>query len=180
MNDEELMQAYIEGNMEAFESLYARHKGRIFAYLMTRVRDRSEAEDIFQAVFAKLHRSRHQYRQEIPFLPWIFTITRNSLIDHIRSKEAYAKHIIVSEEAVYAYAEPVSDDAPMHAVTAEMTKLNQNQRRAIELRFNQGLTFEEIAEQMQTSADNARQLISRAIRKLRGLITDKEEHRENK
>jgi RNA polymerase sigma-70 factor (ECF subfamily) len=45
----------------------------------------------------------------------------------------------------------------------------------LELRFNQGLTFAEIAEQTQTSADNSRQLISRAVRKLRTLMIKKEQ-----
>lgn len=178
VTDEELMLAYIDGDMAAFELLYARHKGRVFGFLMNKLRDRGEAEDVFQAIFTKLHRGREQYRQDIPFLPWLFTIARNTLIDHVRKKATYAQHITVDEEAVQAHAAPAAEKTSIHAAVAELASLNESQRRALELRFDQGLTFSEIAEQMQTSADNARQIISRAIRKLRDLMVGKEPRRE--
>jgi len=178
LTDEELMLAYIKEDMEAFEALYRRHKNRVFGFLMARLKDRSEAEDVFQMIFDKLHRKRHQYRGDIPFLPWLFTLARNTLIDHVRKREVHTKHVTVSAEAVEAYAAPVFDNAPIHAAVAELASLNESQRKALELRFNQGLTFAEIAEQMQTSADNSRQIISRAIRKLRSLMAGKEHHHE--
>lgn len=172
------MLAYIEDDMEAFELLYNRHKGRVLGFLLGRLRDRSEAEDVFQAVFTKLHRKRQQYRPEIPFLPWLFTLARNTLIDHVRKREAEGKHVTVSAEAVESYAAPVSDSSPINTAVAELSRLNQSQRQALELRFNQGLSFAEIAEQMHTSADNSRQMISRAIRKLRSLMVGKERRHE--
>jgi len=179
LTDEELMVAYVEGDAEAFEILYGRHKSRVLGFLMTKLRDRNEAEDVFQTAFTKLHHGRHKYRQDIPFLPWLFTITRNALVDHVRKKGAHDRHITVSEEVVNDYAEQVIDTTPIQATFTELSKLNESQRQALELRFNQGLTFAEIAEQMQTSADNSRQLISRAVRKLRTLMI-KKEHKDEK
>ncbi|MBE0575997.1 MAG: RNA polymerase sigma factor [Desulfuromonadales bacterium] len=178
MTDEELMLAYIDDDMAAFEVLYERHKKRVFGFLMARLKDHGEAEDVFQAVFAKLHRKRHQYRQDIPFLPWLFTLVRNTLIDHVRKRDVYEKHVVVSAKTVETYAAPVPDETSIHVAVAELSRLNESQRRALELRFNQGLSFAEIAEQMQTSADNSRQIISRAIRKLRTLMVKKEKHHE--
>lgn len=174
------MLAYIDGDMEAFAVLYGRHKSRVFGFLMARLKDRSEAEDVFQAVFDKLHRKRHLYRQEIPFLPWLFTLARNTLIDQVRKRDAYRKYVTVSEADMDSYATPAPDNSPINAAFAEISKLNESQRQALELRFNQGLTFAEIAEQMQTSADNARQIISRTIRKLRGQMAGKEKIFEKK
>ena len=178
MTDEELMQAYRDGDAEAFAALYERHKRRILGFLLTRIQDRDEAEDVFQSVFTKLHRSRHRYRPEIPFLPWIFTLVRNTLIDHVRKKETYARHITTSEEAVASHAASNAGADSIHSAIAGLSGLNENQRRTLELRFNQGLTFAEIAVQMQTSADNARQIASRAIRKLRRQIVGKERRHE--
>ena len=175
MTDEELMLAYIEGDVEAFEALYERHKKRIFGFLIARLKDRSEAEDVFQSVFVKFHRSRDKYRQEIPFLPWLFTLARNTLIDHVRKRDAYGKHVTVSAEIIESYVAPVSDTSSIHAAFAELSRLTDTQRKALELRFNQGLTFDEIGSQMQTSAVNSRQIISRAIRKLRSLMVVKGE-----
>jgi RNA polymerase sigma-70 factor (ECF subfamily) len=178
LTDEELMVAYVDGDAEAFEILYGRHKSRVLGFLMTKLRDLNEAEDVFQTAFTKLHNGRHKYRHDIPFLPWLFTITRNTLIDHVRKKGIHDRHITVSDEVVNGYAEPVIDTTPIQATFTELSKLNESQRQALELRFNQGLAFAEIAEQMQTSADNSRQLVSRAVRKLRTLMIKKEQRDE--
>ncbi len=167
------MLSYLDGDFEAFESLYARHRNRIFGFLMKRLKDRGEAEDVFQSVFDKLHRKRGQYRKDIPFLPWLFTLVRNTLIDHLRKKATQDKYLTFSGKLVEAYSVPASEGLSINAAIAELSSLNENQRQALELRFNQGLTFNEIAEQMQTSTDNSRQIISRAVRKLRKLVVVK-------
>lgn len=168
------MAAYANGDIEAFHTLYERHKKRVFGYLMAKLRDRSEAEDVFQSVFVKLHAARQKYKQEIPFLPWVFTITRHVLIDHVRKKSTYSKHITVSEEEVERCADPTPDTAQIGLAIGGFSSLTDAQRLALELRFNEGLTFSEISEQMKTTADNARQIISRAVRKLRKLMKGKE------
>jgi len=165
------MVAYADGDMEAFHALYRRHKDRVLGFLAARLDDRSEAEDVFQAVFAKLHAARRRYRQEIPFLAWIFTIARNTLIDHTRKQHSYRKYVTTSEEAVEQYIDPGRPDtSSISDLVVELSSLTEAQRQALELRFSQGLTFEEISMQMQTSADNARQIISRAVRQLRTLM----------
>lgn len=174
------MLLYVDGDMEAFEALYTRHKSRVFGFLMNKVKDRSDAEDIFQMVFTKLHRNRHQYRQEVPFLPWLFTLVRNTLIDALRKNNAYEKYVTVSDAAVETYSAPVPASPSAQVAFAELSRLNESQRQALDLRFNQGLSFAEIAKQMQTSEDNSRQIISRAVRKLRSLMGRKESHDEKK
>jgi RNA polymerase sigma-70 factor (ECF subfamily) len=174
------MLAYADGDMEAFEALYRRHKKRIFGFLMTKLNNQTEAEEVFQAIFSKLHVARGKYREDIPFLPWIFTIARNALIDHIRKRDVYQKHVTTSELAVETYAEQATSDTRSRIDVEGLSSLTEAQRQALELRFNQGLTFAEIAEQLQTSADNSRQIISRAIRQLRKLMTGKEMDRETR
>lgn len=171
------MQAYADDDMEAFELLYRRHRERLFGFLLGRLKNRSEAEEVFQAVFAKLHQGRCSYRREVPFLPWIFTIARNALIDHMR-RQKRQQHVILSEEAVAAYAAPERGDVPIGAAILELSSLSPAQRQALELRFNQGLSFQEIAEELELSAGNARQIVSRAIARLRRLMTGKEAHHE--
>lgn len=164
------MLSYAAGDMEAFEELYGRHKSRVFGFLMGKLKDRSEAEDTFQAIFSKLHQNRHRYRPDIPFLPWLFMISRNAVIDHVRKKAARRKYMTDSGYPVESYADPDQGLGSMDEVLSELSGLSESQRRALELRFSHGLTFAEIAERMQTSADNSRQIISRAVRKLRSLI----------
>jgi RNA polymerase sigma-70 factor (ECF subfamily) len=177
LSDEELMQAYAKDDMEAFALLYRRHRQRLFGFLLGRLKSRSEAEEVFQSVFAKLHQARYSYHREVPFLPWFFTIARNALIDHLR-RQRRQQHVILSEEAVAAGVAPDREYLPIGAAIAELASLSAAQRQVLELRFNQGLTFQEIAEELQLSAGNARQIVSRAIAKLRKLMTGKEAHHE--
>jgi RNA polymerase sigma factor (sigma-70 family) len=177
LSDEELMLAYADDDMEAFELLYRRHRERLFGFLLSRLKNRSEAEEVFQAVFAKLHQGRRSYRREVPFLPWIFTIARNAMIDHLRRQQRQ-QHVILSEEAVAAGVAPAREDVPIGAAIAELSSLSPAQRQVLELRFNQGLSFQEIAEELELSAGNARQLVSRAIARLRRLMGGKEAYHE--
>ena len=175
LTDEELMAAYADGNLEAFHTLYERHKGRILGFLVSRLRDRDEAEEVFQAVFVKLHSARKRYRREIAFLPWIFTLTRNALIDHVRRNRTYRRFVQTSELPEI----PAAERPPMLPVAKalpEIRTLSAAQRQALELRFDQDFSFEEIAARMRISAVNSRQLISRAVRRLRNILTDKGVH----
>lgn len=179
MTDEELMLAYATDDMEAFELLYRRHKSHIFGFLMSKLKDQTEAEEVFQAVFTKLHIARGKYRTEIPFLPWIFTITRNAMIDHIRRRNSYQAHITSSRKPLEAYAAPLADQSPGNISSVNLEHLNTNQRQALDLRFQQEMSFAEIGEQLVISEENARQVISRAIRKLRKILTGKEKRRDS-
>ncbi len=174
MTDEELMVAYREGDPSAFQRLYTRHKRRLMGYLLTKLKDRNEAEDVFQSVFTKLHASRFRYNDEIPFLPWIFTMTRNTMVDHIRKKETYKKHIRVDTEYVLSRGSgEKSEPLSIAAAVSELSSLSDAQRQALELRFNDGLSFDEISKSMKMSPANARQIASRGIRALKKLMTGK-------
>ncbi len=179
MTDEELMQSYAEGDLEAFELLYSRHKSRLFGYLLGKLRDRTEAEEVFQTVFVKLHRTRIRYRAEIPFLPWFFTIARNALIDHLRRTQTRQTYVTLDEAAVAGCPAPEQyEQTPLGTTLPEISNLSKTQRHVLELRFNAGLTFREIAEQLQLSPANVRQLASRAIGKLRQRLSGKEARHE--
>jgi RNA polymerase sigma factor (sigma-70 family) len=172
VSDEELMQRYADGDIEAFEMLYRRHKGRVLGYLVSRLNDRDEAEEVFQATFAKLHQARRKYRPEIPFLPWIFTITRNTMVDHVRKRKIYRQHITSSERMIAATAAAHRSfiTGSSGHLAADLAVLSARQRQALELRFFQELSFAEIGERLQISAANARQIVSRAVRSLRVLM----------
>lgn len=86
LNDRELVDRYIEGDESCLEVLIERHKGRIFSFIIKRVRDKMLAEDIFQETFFKVIRSLKGglYNEEDKFLPWVMRISRNMIIDHFR------------------------------------------------------------------------------------------------
>jgi RNA polymerase sigma-70 factor (ECF subfamily) len=86
LHDQELVDLYIAGNESSLETLIARHKKRVFSYVMMVVRDRHLAEDIFQDTFIKVIQTlkRGHYNDEGKFLPWVLRIAHNLVIDHFR------------------------------------------------------------------------------------------------
>ena len=168
------MQNYINGDVEAFHILYHRHKGRVLGYLNSRLESQDEAEDVFQEVFTKLHKYRFKYKKDIPFLPWLFTVVKNTLIDHIRKNATRNKHIQLGAEQINNAQNIKEENLSIAEAISELSSLSNKQRQAIELRFNDDLSFEDIAIRMNTSQTNVRKIVSRAIQKLRGLMLGKE------
>jgi RNA polymerase sigma factor (sigma-70 family) len=174
MTDEELMQAYIQGDIESFRMLYQRHKDRVMGYLNARLKSQDEAEDVFQEVFSKLHIYRFKYKDSVPFLAWLFTIAKNTLIDHVRKQTTQNKYFQIDHEKVANVPDAKVNSLSIAEAFSELSTLNAKQRQALELRFNDDLSFSDIAARMDTTPSNIRQVISRAKRLLRGLMLDKE------
>jgi RNA polymerase sigma-70 factor (ECF subfamily) len=120
------------------------------------------ASDLFQTAFLKLHQARHRYDPALPFAPWLFTITQRVLIDHYRKAGAER-----DAESAFGFPEIPALDGAKDRLPS-LGSLNATQREAIELRFGKDLPFEEIAKKLGTSKVNVRQIVSRAVRKLRG------------
>jgi len=166
--DEELMGLYQEGSEEAFKALYARHSGKVFGYLKSRAHSEQEATELFQEVFVKIHRSKHLYNRSLPVLPWIFSVTHSVLIDGKRKVER--------KKEVYGFdfdQLPASDrEDRLASVTPLIQGLPDNQQVALQMRYLDEKTFEEIAERLETSPMNVRQIISRGVKHLKRLVKE--------
>lgn len=168
------MVLYQDGEYSAFEELYYRHSGRIYAYLKAKVPNSGEAEELYQQVFLKLHQHRMGFNPTLPFLPWVFSITRNSVVDHFRKH----KPTVMEQEKVIAIADRKESlvqegTEALLQLEAVMTLLPEDQRKLINLRFQEGMSFEEIASLSGTNESAARKRVSRIIQNLRKALTGK-------
>ncbi len=157
------MVAYQLGEAKAFEELYFRHSGKVLGYLKKKVRSDSLAHDIFQSTFLKLHKNCSRYNASFPFVPWLFTICRSELLDAL--KKPHMKY----EEIVENIPEPKAPDDSKAMPEISLQSLPAPQRAALEMRYEKEFSFEEIAKALETNPTNARQLVSRAVRGLRGV-----------
>ncbi|MEW6058414.1 MAG: sigma-70 family RNA polymerase sigma factor [Bdellovibrionota bacterium] len=162
LSDEALMEAYQQGNGDAFAVLYRRHSAKVYGFLLNRLKDSTLVEDVFQAAFMKLHKSRLHYDPSFPFVPWLFTVCKSVMVDNIRKRRGIQEEIdpIAVEQAV-------ADEPEEQPSLPSLTSLPEAQRKALELRYGQDLSFEEISKRLETSQANVRQLVSRAIKRLR-------------
>ena len=98
MADEALMAAYSNGDLEAFEVLFARHRRALFTFLLHRVGDREAAEDLLQEIFLRVIRARGTFDSKGAFRPWLYTIARNAITDGHRRKSV--REVVTSEGAL--------------------------------------------------------------------------------
>ena len=83
-DDATLMLRYRDGDVRAFEILYARHKGGVYRYLQRMCRNPEVANDLFQEVWSKVIASRERYEVRAQFNTFLYRIAHNCAVDHFR------------------------------------------------------------------------------------------------
>ena len=166
LRDEELMQKFMNGSEQAFNSLYDRYAGRVYSYLTRRVASKALVDEIFQEVFLKLTKSRHKFDLECHFAPWLFSIVHSSLVDVKRKERKHVSESLPDEI-------PQIEDSASHNdgdtnIEAIIGALSEKEKSILRLRYINDLSFESIAARTGYLASNIRQIISRSIKKLRG------------
>lgn len=166
LTDEELMVLYQQGQEEAFNLLYRRYADRMYGYLRQRMRDPQAANDVFQAALMKLHRSKDQFNSSFAFAPWLFTVVRTSLRDW---QKDVRNNIDSTEFIEDSMAQPqlVFEN---RIDQENLANLPESQKVAMELRYFNELSFDEIAARLDTTPENVRKLVSRGIQNLKVLF----------
>jgi RNA polymerase sigma-70 factor (ECF subfamily) len=166
-SDEECMQLYQAGDIAGFNEIYRRYAGRVYGYLLQRIKSVDQADDLLQAVFLKFHTARAQYLPKYPVSAWIFTIARTVLIDFVRTP-AYRVHTVSFESGVH---DPVFNDSQKEQEKVlDLTQLDPSQREVVRLRVEENLPFDEIARRLNIGSATARQRFSRALKKLKSVF----------
>lgn len=168
--DEALMERFCDGDPDAFETLFARHSGRVQGFLARMVRDGPLAEDLLQTTFLSVIRARGRYEPGTRFVPWLLTIAANAARDSLRHRqhvEEYARQ----RPATPASAPPdVGDPAARKHIEDALQQLPPDQREAVLLAKVEGWSFEEIAALRGISVGAARLRAHRGYEKLRELL----------
>jgi RNA polymerase sigma-70 factor (ECF subfamily) len=134
-----------EGDASALHFLYVRFADDVCGYVGSIVRDRHDAEDITQTLFAVLPRKIRRYEQrEVPFAAWLLRVARNAALDHVRAQRS------VPVEAVRASDEGRGDEDfdRYQSLREALDGLPPEQREVLVLRHIAGLTPREIAERL--------------------------------
>lgn len=165
---EELMLAYVEGNADAFESLYRRISSQLFAYLLRLTRDRARAEDLLQVTFSKIHRARASYFKGAPLLPWVMAIARRSFLDERRAAKSRAEDL--SQDGNVPEPIRVDHGIPIDladALERAFDELPTAYREAIQLTKIAGLSLAEAAEVLETTPTAVKLRVHRGYTRIR-------------
>lgn len=182
--DKELVALYQQGNEEAFRILLLRHKDKIFKTIFLKVKDRELADDLFQEVFIKIIRTLRlgNYNEEGKFLPWAMRIAHNIVIDYFRKEKRYT---ILSESSSknedFNIFSLLYDESPnvqqqickeelIDQVLTIVEMLPESQKKIVNMRIYEDLSFKEIAEKESISINTALGRMRYAILNMKKII----------
>ncbi|AHW60559.1 RNA polymerase sigma-70 factor, ECF subfamily [Draconibacterium orientale] len=184
LNDNELVQRFIQGDHESLEVLIVRHKSRVYSYILLIVKNQDLAEDIFQDTFIKVIRSlkRGKYVENGKFVSWVLRIAHNLIIDHFRKEKLQGTVSNDSSDVdifnSQKFSEQTIEDQMvysqiLHEVKHLVKELPEDQQQVIYMRHYMGLSFKEIAEQTEVSINTALGRMRYALINLRKLVDEK-------
>jgi RNA polymerase sigma-70 factor (ECF subfamily) len=170
LEDRELIARVGRSDRAAFRELYDRHAASLHSALR-RLCPGSDCEDLLQEVFLAVWRRSSLYRPERGEpLTWLFAILRNKVIDHRRRASARPRY----EELDVERAEPSAPDADPGdrrlVLEQALVALRPDERRALEMTYFAGLTYEEAASALEVPLGTLKSRISTGLRRLRDAL----------
>ena len=181
LSEHALLELYQQGNREAISQLLERHSRRLRDYMRMLVKDNDVADDLMQEVLIKVVKviDEGRYTDKGRFLPWLLRIAHNRVLDHFRAQKQVKS---VSESSAgfdilgsKNFAEPSIEesiilDQRAEEVRALVEELPDEQREVVKMRYYDGLSFKEIAEQTGVSINTALGRMRYALINMRQMI----------
>ena len=171
---QDLVRLAKQGAPEAFEQLYESHFDKIYRYIVLKVGNRADAEDITQQVFLNALESIGSYRwRGVPISSWLFRIAHNQVVDHFR-RRSREQTLPLDESRSRSSFDPVAlaeRNLKVEQLAAACTQLSEAQREVISLRFAGGLSVAETAQSMGKSEGAVKVMQHDALVKLRRILS---------
>jgi len=177
--DEQLMIAYANNQIEAFQVLYSRYKTPLFRFILRQTNNQTLTEELFQDVWSKVIRAKDTYKHTATFRTYIYQITRNTVIDNYRRQSIRAVEINEDNREMSNYENGCKADEPStqveqqqsyKSIIAAINALSPEQRDAFLLKEEASLSIEEIAKVTQVKAETAKSRYRYAVKQLKILL----------
>jgi RNA polymerase sigma factor (sigma-70 family) len=163
-SDERLIVLVRRGNHGAFELLVARYQARLLAFCRHMLGSREDAEDVLQEVFAAAFNAILADDRPINVRPWLYRIARNRSLNHLRRIQPIgvdSMDVHLSEHGITT-ADKFDRREALRELVADVQQLPETQRTALLLREIDALSYEQIAEAMETTIPSVKSLLVRA------------------
>ena len=159
--------------------LYERFRGRVYNTALRIVGDHGAAEDILQDVFVTLFRRIHRFKVRATFAAWVYRITVNASLDHLRRRRRGPRGTLPQLETPTPSRELTLPEhgAALHDlrsdVAAALDDVSERLRVVLVLRYLEGLSYQEIAASLAISIGTVKSRLSRAHAALRIALRDR-------
>jgi len=177
--DATLMLAYAHGDLAAFETLYARHRGMLYRFLLRSVRERHRADELFQETWSRVIAARQRYQPQAKFTTWLLQIAHNLMIDAARRQRPMAgaeeTDSVLGSLALPEREQPeqaLSEFERRRRLQRAIEQLPDEQRTAVLLRLEQELSLEEIAVVTGAGRETVKSRLRYAMTRLREMLSE--------
>src|SRR5687768_3034334 len=182
--DNELIHLFVDGNIDALETLILRHKEKMYTSILFLVKDKYLAEDIFQDVLIKIIDTIRggRYTEEGKFLPWAMRIAHNLCVDHFRKVKRTPAIKTGDDRDIFEVINMYEDGADTKIMQAQshdrvrkmLDMLPEEQREVIVLRHYADLSFNEISQMTNCSINTTLGRMRYGLINMRKMLTEKQ------
>lgn len=184
-DEKQLIQRMLAGDERAFDAFFEAHFARVYRFALPRLNGDVEAtREVVQATLAKAMRKMASFRGDASLFTWICQICRREVVDHIRANRRHTRHVVLIDDqpelrlAIEAIEAPEEYDLVKSYGRAEAGRLVQsvldrlpsNYGDALEWKYMEGRTVEEIGERLGIGTTAAQSLLARARIAFRGAL----------
>lgn len=182
-DDSALVNMVLQKNSSAYRELERRYQKKLFTYLYHMVGNKEETEDILQNVFVKVYNNIASFDTRRKFSSWIYRIAHNEAVNFLKKRN---KKRFVSWEDIVASKDKLEtssgEETPVEKwikketreeVQAALDKLPRKYREVLVLRYFLDKSYGDIGEILKKPVNTVGTLISRAKKKMLGVINDR-------
>lgn len=168
LENTKLVRLINKGDRNAFCELYIRFKDRLWSYCYSFLKSKQDTDDIIQDIFAYIWESRHLINAELSFSSFLYTITKNRILNHIRTaniKTQVHNYLSQLEEGLEKQADEELEFQDFQQILLRAIDLLPPKRRQVfNLSRNENLSRKEIAEQLGISVYTVQEHISESLK----------------
>lgn len=163
-SDERLVALARRGNQGAFEALVGRYQSRLLSFTRHMLGSKEDAEDVLQEVFAAAYNAMMADERPINVRPWLYRIARNRSLNHLRKQQPIGVDSmdIHFADGGISTADRVHKREDFRHLMEDVGELPETQRTALLLREIDALSYDQIAEAMETTVPSVKSLLVRA------------------
>jgi RNA polymerase sigma factor (sigma-70 family) len=163
-SDERLIALIRRGHHGAFDALFQRYQSRLLAFCRHMLGSTEDAEDVLQEVFTAAFNAMLADDRPINARPWLYRIARNRCLNHLRRPQAAGLDSmdVFERDGGVTTADTVHRREEFRQIVADVQDLPETQRTALLLREIDALSYEQIAEAMDTTVPSVKSLLVRA------------------
>ena len=180
-SDKELIERYQDGDVHSFELLIGRYQKQVYSYILTLVKDKQLADDVFQDTFVKVIRTvkSKAYKDDGRFVQFAMRIAHNLVIDHFRKENRIPTVESSSEDYNYIDNVPITDASVEQGMIVDQVHsdlhrmiafLPDEQREVLRMRIFDDMSFKDIADITNVSINTALGRMRYALINLRKMM----------